>query len=143
MYFRLSYITEHQLKRPVHDRTVNSKAAGRLLAAGGLYNGNIEGFRHTAEQLGGDAAKGYDQVLNQTTSGLLISAASLLVVRNPMAAEELTSYLGKYKHAHVLLDDMNLPKLTSLLPCSASRGSNRSVPVLKAVLICGSEVGNS
>ncbi|KEA52906.1 HNH endonuclease [Mangrovibacter sp. MFB070] len=114
MYFRLSYITDNQLKRPVHYRTINSKAAGRLLAAGGLYNGNIEGFRRTAEQLGGDAAKGYDQVLNQTTSGLLISAASLLVVRNPMAAEELTSYLGKYKQAHVLLDDMNVQQINYL-----------------------------
>ena len=45
-------------------QTINSKAAGRLLAAGGVYNGNIEGFRKTAEQLGGDAVKGYDQVLN-------------------------------------------------------------------------------
>ena len=34
-------------------QTINSKAAGRLLAAGGVYNGNIEGFRKTAEQLGG------------------------------------------------------------------------------------------
>lgn len=46
-------------------KTINSKAAGRLLAAGGLYNGN----------------------------------------------DELTSYLGKYKKAHVLLDDMNVSEL--------------------------------
>lgn len=45
-------------------KTINSKAAGRLLAAGGVYNGNIEGFRKTAEQLGGEAIQGYDQVLN-------------------------------------------------------------------------------
>ncbi len=92
-------------------KTINSKAAGRLLAAGGIYNGNIEGFRQTAEQLGGDAIKGYDGVLNETTSGMLVAAASLLVTRNPMAAEELTSYLGKYKNAHVLLDDVNVSEL--------------------------------
>src|SRR5699024_12141641 len=28
-------------------KTLNSKAVGRLLAAGGIYNGNIEGFRET------------------------------------------------------------------------------------------------
>ena len=33
-------------------KTINSKSAGRLLAAGGVYNGNVEGFRKTAEQLG-------------------------------------------------------------------------------------------
>lgn len=92
-------------------KTINSKAAGRLLAAGGVYNGNIEGFRKTAEQLGGDAVKGYDGVLNETTSGMMVAAASLLVIRNPMAAEELTSYLGKYKKAHVLLDDVNVSEL--------------------------------
>ncbi|MCX8967056.1 HNH endonuclease [Erwinia psidii] len=95
-------------------KTINSKAAGRLLAAGGIYNGNIEGFRQTAEQLGGDAVKGYDGVLNETTSGLMVAAASLLVIRNPLAAEELTSYLGKYKKAHVLLDDMNVTQLNYL-----------------------------
>lgn len=92
-------------------KKINSKAAGRLLAAGGIYNGNIEGFRQTAEQLGGDAVKGYDGVLNETTSGMMIAAASLLVIRNPMAAEELTSYLGKYKKAHVLLEDVNVSEL--------------------------------
>lgn len=34
-------------------QTLNSKGAGRLLAVGGIYNGNVEGFRKTAEQLGG------------------------------------------------------------------------------------------
>lgn len=124
---RLSYLISHQLKRPVWyvrpsapaqhaqtAKTINSKAAGRLLAAGGIYNGNVEGFRQTAEQLGGDAIKGYDQVLNETTSGMMVAAASLLVVRNPMSAEELTSYLGKYKKAHVLLDDMNVTQLNYL-----------------------------
>lgn len=107
---RLRDIISRQLKRPGYyvrsttpaqhaqsTKTINSKAAGRLLAAGGLYNGNVEGFRHTAEQLGGEAVEGYDQVLNETTSGMLVAAASLLVIRNPRSADELTSYLGKYK----------------------------------------------
>jgi hypothetical protein len=42
---------------------------------------------------------------------MMVAAASLLVIRNPMAAEELTSYLGKYKKAHVLLDDVNVSNL--------------------------------
>lgn len=95
-------------------KAINSKAAGRLLAAGGSYNGNVEGFRQTAEQLGGGAMKGYDQVLNETTSGMMVAAASILVIRNPMAAEELTSYLGKYKKAHILLKDMNVTQLNYL-----------------------------
>ena len=56
-------------------KTINSKAAGRLLAAGGIYNGNIEGFHQTAQQLGGDAPAGYDQVMDN--KGLLITAASV------------------------------------------------------------------
>lgn len=56
-------------------KSINSKAAGRLLAAGGIYNGNIEGFHQTAEQLGGDAPAGYDQVMEN--KGLLITAASV------------------------------------------------------------------
>ena len=57
--------------------TLNSAGVGRLLAAGGIYNGNIEGFRDTAEKLGGDAVKGYDQILNEKTVGVAITAASI------------------------------------------------------------------
>ena len=60
-------------------QTINSKAAGRLLAAGGVYNGNVEGFRKAAEQLGGGAVKGYDQVLNEQTEGALIAASTILL----------------------------------------------------------------
>lgn len=63
-----------QAEKPL--QTINSKAAGRLLAAGGIYNGNIEGFRKTAEQLGGDAPAGYDQVIDN--KGLLITGASVV-----------------------------------------------------------------
>lgn len=85
---RLSYLISHQLKRPVYyvrrsapirhaqsAKTINSKAAGRLLAAGGIYNDNIEGFRNTAEDLGGEAPDGYNQVMDN--KGLLIAGASI------------------------------------------------------------------
>lgn len=85
---RLSYLISHQLKRPVYyvrrsapiqhaqsAKTINSKAAGRLLAAGGIYNDNIEGFRKTAEDLGGEAPDGYNQVMDN--KGLLIAGASV------------------------------------------------------------------
>ena len=62
------------IQRAQAGKTINSKAAGRLLAAGGIYNGNIEGFHQAAEQLGGDALAGYDQVMDN--KGLLITAAS-------------------------------------------------------------------
>ena len=62
-------------------KTLNSKAIGRLLAAGGVYNGNIEGFRDTAEKLGGDAIKGYDQILNEKTAGIAIATASILLTK--------------------------------------------------------------
>ncbi|HDR2160891.1 TPA: HNH endonuclease [Enterobacter cancerogenus] len=95
-------------------RTLNSKNVGRLLAAGGVYNGNVEEFRKTAEQLGGDAVSGYDSVLNEITSGMMIAAASVLAIRKPMAADDLTQYIGKYKKAHVLLDDMQVTQLNYL-----------------------------
>lgn len=88
LHSRLSYLISHKLKRPVYSvrpsdstqhaqaaNTINSKAAGRLLAAGGIYNGNIEGFRRTAEQLGGDAPAGYDQITDN--KGLIITGVSV------------------------------------------------------------------
>ncbi|WP_456310120.1 hypothetical protein [Serratia proteamaculans] len=77
-------------------KMLNSKAAGRLLAAGGVYNGNVAGFRKTAEQLGGDAVKGYDQVLNEKTSGSMIATASVLLAktaRSPLTRGKLNSSL--------------------------------------------------
>lgn len=62
----------------LYRRSFNSKNVGRLLAAGVVYNGNVEGFRQTAEQLGGDAPVGYEQVLNEGTKGTAIAAASIL-----------------------------------------------------------------
>lgn len=72
-------VKQHYFDAPVQQaqatKAINSKAAGRLLAAGGLYNNNIEGFHQTAEQLGGDAPAGYDQVMKN--KGLLIAGASV------------------------------------------------------------------
>lgn len=80
-------------------KTINSKAAGRLLAAGGIYNGNIEGFRQTAEQLGGDALAGYDQVMDN--KGLIIAgvsaAAGLGIGRLGTVSE-----ISELKNLHVL-----------------------------------------
>ncbi|WP_220710872.1 hypothetical protein [Enterobacter cancerogenus] len=71
-------IKKHYTDAPAQPtKTINSKAAGRLLAAGGIYNGNIEGFQQTAEQLGGDAAVGYKQIMSDQTKGLLIAGASI------------------------------------------------------------------
>lgn len=56
--------------------TLNSKSVGRLLAAGGIYNGNIDGFEETAKKLGGEAPDGYNQVMDN--QGLLITGASLM-----------------------------------------------------------------
>ncbi|HED6239797.1 TPA: HNH endonuclease [Enterobacter sichuanensis] len=91
-------------------KTINSKSAGRLLAAGGVYNGNAEGFRKTAEQLGGDAVKGYDQVLNEQTAGTAIAAASILLAKrlNPQLYDEMTSYLGKLRGESRLVNGITI-----------------------------------
>ncbi len=78
-------------------KTLNSKAAGRLLAAGGVYNGNIADYAKTAQQLGGDAPAGYDQVLNETTAGsaiAIVSAAAGLGLGRLGVASEI-GQLGK------------------------------------------------
>ncbi|MDU6412120.1 MAG: DUF4258 domain-containing protein [Yersiniaceae bacterium] len=76
-------IKQHYADAPVQHaqstKAVNTKNAGRLLAAGGVYNGNIEGFRQAAEQLGGDVLAGYDEILNDQTKGTAIAAVSVAV----------------------------------------------------------------
>ncbi|MDP0907535.1 hypothetical protein Q6322_27125, partial [Klebsiella pneumoniae] len=79
-------------------KTLNSKTIGRLLAAGGIYNGNLEGFHETALQLGGDAPAGYDQIMGN--KGLLIAGASfaagLTMGRlNPLSELDELSSLSK------------------------------------------------
>ncbi|HFK6083339.1 TPA: DUF6883 domain-containing protein [Enterobacter cloacae] len=72
-------VKQHYSDAPIQHaqstKTINNKAAGRLLAAGGIYNGNIEGFHKTVQQLGGDAPAGYDQVMDN--KGLIIAGASV------------------------------------------------------------------
>ncbi len=93
-------------------RAINSKSAGRLLAAGGVYNGNIEGFRETAAQLGGDAVKGYEEVLNEQTQGALIAASTVL-----LGMKNAPSKFGSYRPERKLprdkfgnpIPDTNIP----------------------------------
>ncbi|MDR0173130.1 HNH endonuclease signature motif containing protein [Enterobacter sichuanensis] len=93
-------------------KTLNSRNVGRLLAAGGVYNGNIEGFRKTAEQLGGEALEGYKGVMTDTNIGMGIAAASILLVKNPMANSELSGYIGKVKNTKVFMDNVNIENIT-------------------------------
>lgn len=80
-------------------KTINSKAAGRLLAAGGIYNGNIEGFHQTAQQLGGDAPAGYDQVMDN--KGLIIAGASVAAGLG-LGRQGAMNELSGLKNLHVL-----------------------------------------
>ncbi|YCH29457.1 hypothetical protein M1D48_14935 [Erwinia sp. D4-22] len=89
-----------QIKQPAPLSTINSKAAGRLLAAGGMYHGNPDGFRQTAQQLGGEAPAGYDQMMSDQAKGLLIAGASVAAAfgmgrLNPTNAIETLPYLSK------------------------------------------------
>lgn len=80
-------------------KTINSKAAGRLLAAGGIYNSNIEGFHQTAQQLGGDAPAGYDQVMDN--KGLIIAGASVAAGLG-LGRQGAMNELSGLKNLHVL-----------------------------------------
>lgn len=107
------HYSDAPIKHAQAAKTINSKAAGRLLAAGGVYNGNIEGFRKTAEQLGGDAVEGYDQVLNEKTAGTVIAAASILLAKRPNTKlfEDMNSYLGKLRGEIKLLDGLEIKQI--------------------------------
>lgn len=98
---------------------INSKAAGRLLAAGGIYNQNPQMFADTARKLGGEAAVGFDQVLNEQTAGSLVALSSLAMLGRASAAgrqsmasmEELQHFLGKSKGDHKLLNNIDAVKM--------------------------------
>ncbi|WP_024559645.1 HNH endonuclease [Franconibacter pulveris 601] len=92
-------------------QTINSKAAGRLLAAGGVYNNNVDAFRETAERLGGDALKGYEQVLNEQTAGAVMAAASMLLVKRPANFEEIYGYLGKIRGESKFLHNLEVKEI--------------------------------
>ncbi len=97
---------------------LNSKAAGRVLAAGGVYNGNVAGFRKTAEQLGGDAVKGYDQVLNETTKGAAIATVSMaagLGLGRLGSASEIETLSQMTKNDSLPIGRMRSPGLTACL----------------------------
>lgn len=85
-------------------QTLNSAGIGRLLAAGGIYNGNIEGFRDTVEKLGGDAPIGFNQIINDQTKGLLIVGASITAGLG----------IGKLSTASALAEISNYSKIPSL-----------------------------
>ncbi|MCE9895340.1 type VI secretion system tube protein TssD [Citrobacter portucalensis] len=85
-------------------QTLNSAGIGRLLAAGGIYNGNIEGFRDTAEKLGGDAPIGFNQIINDQTKGLLIAGASITAGLG----------IGKLSTTSALAEISNYSKIPSL-----------------------------
>ncbi|MGX5098473.1 hypothetical protein [Enterobacter cloacae] len=110
-------VKEHYFDAPIQHaqatKTINSKAAGRLLAAGGIYNGNIEGFHKTAQQLGGDAPAGYDQVMDN--KGLIIAGASVaagLGLGRLGAAGEINDLhvLGKVEGEYSMIKPGPLPK---------------------------------
>lgn len=103
------FIPDKPRKVEKKTNTLNSKAVGRLLAAGGLYNGNVEGFRKTAEQLGGEVQVGYDQVMNDRTKGSLIALASIAASFG-MNRTGLTSELDEFAQFN---------RSTSLRPTSA------------------------
>ena len=110
-------VKEHYSDAPIQHaqaaKTINSKAAGSLLAAGGIYNGNIEGFHKTAQQLGGDAPAGYDQVMDN--KGLIIAGASVaagLGLVRLGAASEINDLhvLGKVEGEYSMIKPGPLPK---------------------------------
>ncbi|CBG91079.1 type VI secretion system tube protein TssD [Citrobacter rodentium] len=85
-------------------QTLNTKGVGRLLAAGGIYNGNVEGFRDTAEKLGGNAPAGYDQILNKRTKGSIIALASIASafgLRRPGLLREVEK-IERFKHTDII-----------------------------------------
>ncbi|MEO3142998.1 HNH endonuclease, partial [Escherichia coli] len=66
--------------------------------------------RDTAEKLGGDAIKGYDQILNEKTAGIAIATASILLTKrsNVDTYTEINSYLGKLRGQQKLLDSIDI-----------------------------------
>ncbi|QHA89998.1 HNH endonuclease [Serratia rhizosphaerae] len=91
-----------------------------MLAAGGIYNQNVEGFAETAKQLGGEAADGFSQVANPQSIGSLIALSSIVAVAklpngniaNIKSLEELQHYLGTYKKQPTLLNNIDVLKMS-------------------------------
>lgn len=89
-------------QKPETFQTINSKMAGRLLAAGGVYNQNPQMFAEAARMLGGKTAAGFGQILNEQSAGSLIALSSVLMVGragvHPTSIaelEKLKDFLGR------------------------------------------------
>lgn len=102
-------------------KMLNNKSVGRLLAAGGIYNGNIEGFAKAAQDLGDETVEGYRQILNEKTAGSAIALSSLLLaVRRTGTTmsiselEKLHSYLGKANGKQRFLEQISVVKIDYL-----------------------------
>ncbi|QKJ85204.1 HNH endonuclease [Paramixta manurensis] len=113
-----SDFSPQQASSPQTFNAINSKMAGRLLAAGGIYHQNPQMYAETARQLGGEAAAGFDQVLNQQTAGSLIALSSLLAAGrlavHPASItelEKLKHFLGSYKGEKTLLQNIEVVKM--------------------------------
>ncbi|MDR7342935.1 hypothetical protein J2X14_001339 [Pantoea alhagi] len=126
-------LRQAQINQPASLKTINSKAAGRLLAAGGMYNGNPEGFADTARKLGGDATKGFDQVLNEQTMGSLTALSALFTagragLRSASVIElkKLESYLGRYKGNRILLQNIDVVEMDYVKRSSAAQRTLRN-----------------
>lgn len=120
-------------RKPDTFGTINSRAAGRLLAAGGIYNQNPEMYADTARKLGGDAAAGFSEVLNQQTAGSLIALSSVLALGrgavHPASVaelEKLKSYLGTYKGEKNLLQNIDVVKMDYIKRSAAERTALRN-----------------
>lgn len=106
-------------KPPSALSTINSKMAGRLLAAGALYHQNPEMFAETARKLGDEATQGFEQVLNEQTAGTLVAFSSLLMLGRASVSgrpsainpDELKHYLGKVKGRTKLLHNIEVIKM--------------------------------
>lgn len=76
---RLRYLIDNKISKPVYVsssrqpkqyaqqlKQLTAKPLGACLQ--GIYNGNLEGYSRTAEQLGGDAPAGFQQVMDNKGS---------------------------------------------------------------------------
>lgn len=62
------------------------QSCGEVASCRGGYNGNVEGYAKVAKDLGGDADKGFEQVLNEQTAGAMLAAGALLGAKKGGAA---------------------------------------------------------
>lgn len=92
--------------------------AGRLLAAGGIYHQNPERYAETAHKLGGAAAEGFDEVLNEQTLGSLVALSSMLAagrgalhIESVTELQKLKTFLGRYKGKTLLLENTDVVKM--------------------------------